>query len=162
MDTSIWLILIATAVIFGILGYIGSKYRGKLMDEGKIIRRSSDFVEKAEEFTLLKADPEQVTEAIRTLDYSDMSARMKGNIRQQVFQFAGSTWEAQLCKIGETESQVVYRFEFTSWKTYRGAPQGFLNMNKLTTSVEKMFLRLDPNTQVKEIPLELKTRHSLF
>ena len=41
-------------------------------------------------------------------------------------------------------------------------PQDGLNMNKLTTAVEKIFLSLDPNTQVRTVPLEFKTKHSIL
>ena len=37
-----------------------------------------------------------------------------------------------------------------------------MGMNMLLTAVEKMFLSLDHGTQVRTVPLELKTKHSIL
>ncbi len=35
-------------------------------------------------------------------------------------------------------------------------------MNKLQTAVEKIFLTIDPNVQMREAPQKLRTKHSIF
>ena len=154
-----------------------------MVADGKIISRRTNFMENAEEFTLTVVEPERVTEAVKAIDYAEMRTKMQGSNEQQLFKFTGSTWSAQLHKLRDNGTQVVYRFEFTNWKTHNGMPQGTqvvyrfeftnwkthngmpqdgLNMNKLTTAVEKIFLSLDPNTQVRTVPLEFKTKHSIL
>lgn len=156
----IW-IVIAIVLIGGII-YIGVKRNQQLLAEGKIITRKSDFMENAEEFTFTAVEPEKITEAVKALDYNEMRTKMQGSSEKQLFKFTGTTWAAQLHKMSDDGAQIVCRFEFTSWKTHNGMPENAVNMNKLMTAVEKMFLGFDPNTQVRTIPLEFKTKHSIF
>lgn len=150
------LALVAVAIFFAL------QYHKKLVAEGTIISRRTNFMENAEEFTLVAVDPAQVTEAVKALDYGSMRTHMQGNSEQQWYRFEGASWKAALRKVSEGEGQMVYRFEFTNWKTHNGSVQDSLSMNKLMTAVEKIFLGFDPNTQVQEIPLELKTKRHFF
>ncbi|MDY2872444.1 MAG: hypothetical protein SOT57_07910 [Eubacteriales bacterium] len=158
----IWIVLLIVAAVMGIVIYFSLKSQKQLLADGKIICRRIDFMESAEEFTLSAVDPAQVTEAVKAIDYAEMRTKMQGSNEQQLFKFTGSTWSAQLHKLRDNGTQVVYRFEFTSWKTRNGMPCDALSMNKLTTAVEKIFLSLDPNTQVRTVPLEFKTKHSIL
>ena len=150
------------AAVMGVVIYFAMKSHNKMVADGKIISRRTNFMESAEEFTLSAVYPAQVTEAVKAIDYAEMRTKMQGSNEQQLFKFTGSTWSAQLHKLRDNGTQVVYRFEFTNWKTHNGMPQDGLNMNKLTTAVEKIFLSLDPNTQVRTVPLEFKTKHSIL
>ena len=162
----IWIVLLIVAAVMGVVIYFAMKSHNKMVADGKIISRrtnfSTNFMESAEEFTLSAVYPAQVTEAVKAIDYAEMRTKMQGSNEQQLFKFTGSTWSAQLHKLRDNGTQVVYRFEFTNWKTHNGMPQDGLNMNKLTTAVEKIFLSLDPNTQVRTVPLEFKTKHSIL
>ena len=150
----IWFVLLVVAAVMGVVIYFAMKSHNKMVADGKIISRRTNFMESAEEFTLSAVYPAQVTEAVKAIDYAEMRTKMQGSNEQQLFKFTGSTWSAQLHKLRDNGTQVVYRFEFTNWKTHNGMPQDGLNMNKLTTAVEKIFLSLDPNTQVRTVPLE--------
>lgn len=158
----IWVILLIFAAIMGIVVYFSMKAHNKMVSDGKIISRRTNFMENAEEFTFRKIDPATVAALVKAINYADMHASMQCSEERQLFRFNGSAWTAQLHKLSENDTQAVYRFEFTNWKTHNGMPRDGLNMNKLTTAVEKVFLSLDPNAQVKEIPLEIKTKHSVF
>ena len=158
----IWGVLLIVAVIMGVAIYFAMQSHNKMVAEGKIISRRTNFMESAEEFTLSVVDPAKITEAVKAMDYADMHTKMQGNNEQQLFKFTGSTWSAQLHRLSDNGVQVVYRFEFTNWKTHNGMPQDGLNMNKLTTAVEKIFLGFDSNTQVRTVPLEFKTKHSIL
>ena len=150
----IWFVLLIVAAVMGVVIYFAMKSHNKMVADGKIISRRTNFMESAEEFTLSAVDPARVTEAVKAIDYAEMRTKMQGSNEQQLFKFTGSTWSAQLHKLRDNGTQVVYRFEFTNWKTHNGMPQDGLNMNKLTTAVEKIFLSLDPNTQVRTVPLD--------
>ena len=158
----VWGILLCVAAIMGVAIYFSMKSHNKMVAEGKIIDRRTNFMENAEEFTLSSVDPAKVTEAIKAMDYADMHTHMQGSSVRQIFKFTGNGWTAQLYRQSDDGAQSVYRFEFTNWKTHNGMPQDALNMNKLTTAVEKMFLVFDPNTQVRTIPLEYKTKHDFL
>ncbi len=155
------IIILGILIICGAV-YVGMKSHNKMVSEGKIISRRTNFMENAEIFTLTPVDPTRVTDAIRAIDYANMHTKMQGSNDQQLFKFSGSTWSAQLHKIDDTGSQVTYRFEFTNWKTHNGMPENGLDMNKLTTAIEKIFLGFDSSTQVQTVPLEFKTKHKLF
>lgn len=158
----IWIILLIGFAILGVVVYFSMKAHNKMVAEGTIISRRTNFMENAEVFTLRAVDPAQVTEAVKALDYSGMHTGMKGSSQQQIFKFTGATWGAKLFRLNADEEQMCYRFEFTNWKTHNGTPQNGLDMNKLLTAVEKMFLSFDPGTQVAAMPLELKTKHNFF
>ena len=158
----VWIVILIVVAVVGVAIYFALKAHNKMVAEGKIISRRKNFMESAEEFTLSAVDPAKVTEAVKAMDYADMRTKMQGSSERQLFKFTGSTWAAQLHKLSEDGTQVVYRFEFTNWKTHNGMPENAVNMNKLTTAVEKMFLGFDPNTQVRTVPLEFKTKHSIF
>ena len=158
----IWAILAVAAAVFGIVFYFSYKEHKKLVAAGEILSRATNFMEKGEEFTLSLPDSASVTEGIRNLPYEKMSVSVKGNSKDQFFRFQGTKWTAMLRRQSEESGISVYRFEFTGWKTSRGMAEDSLNMNRLQTAIEKMFLRLDPETTVREFPLELKTRHSLL
>lgn len=158
----IWVALLIGFAILGIVIYFSMKAHNKLVAEGKIISRRTDFAEDAEEFTFRAVEPAQITEAVKALDYGDMHAGMKGSSERQIFKFTGSGWAAQLYRMEAEDAQMRYRFEFTNWKTRNGMPQDALNMNKLLTAVEKVFLSFDPSAQVRAVPLELKTRHNFL
>ena len=158
----IWFVLLIVAAVMGFVFYFSLKSQKQLLADGKIIGRRIDFMESAEEFILTSVDPGSVTEAVKAMDYVDMRAKMQGNNEQQFFEFTGSNWTARLHRLSNDDAQTVYRFEFTSWKTHNGMPRDALSMNKLITAVEKVFLGFDPNTQVRTVPLEFKTKHSNF
>ena len=158
----IWFILLIGGGILAACIYFGMRQHNKLVGEGKIISRRTDFMESAEVFTLRAVDPGKVTEDIKAMDYADMHTSMKGSSERQAFRFEGSGWTAQLAKQDGEEGKSVYRFEFTGWKTRNGLAQDALNMNKLLTAVEKLFVSLDPDTQVTAVPLELQTKHSFL
>lgn len=162
MDGPIWIILFVSAVLIGIILFAANAKNKQLVSEGKIIVRRTDFMEKAEEFTLTAVDPARVTEGVRNMDYAAMHTGMKGSSEQQRFEFTGNGWSARLVRLSADETKTVYRFAFTGWKTRNGLPQDALNMNQLTTAVEKLFFSLDPNTLVREVPMELKTKHSIL
>ena len=162
MDGTVWVVVGVVAVVMGIIIYFSMQTHKKLVSEGKIISRRTDFMENAEEFTLTAVDPARVTEAVKNMDYAAMRTGMKGSSEHQPFDFTGNGWSAQLRRLSSDGAQTVYRFSFTSWKTRNGLAQDALHMNELMTAVEKLFVTLDPNTTVREVPLELHTKHGIL
>ncbi|MBQ9342688.1 MAG: hypothetical protein IJT99_00690 [Clostridia bacterium] len=158
----VWAVIGIVVAIMAVAIYFALKAHNKLVAEGKIISRRTDFMENAEEFTLAAVDPSQVTDSVKAFDYNGMRVAMKGNSENQAFRFTGNNWGARLFRVSADEAQCVYRFEFTNWKTNGSMAEGAMGMNMLLTAVEKMFLSLDHGTQVRTVPLELKTKHSIL
>ena len=156
----LWLIVILVcAVLFVVTTYISAKGKSKLIEQGLIINREKDFREQAEIFTLKPVSTDQVVAGLK-----DVNAKTKvgvnGNM-QQGYTFDGgsySRWKARLRCTEKNESQSVFRFVFTEWETENDRPKDDTSMNILLTAVEKMFLQLDPQTQVKTEPVEIHTR----
>lgn len=158
----------AIIVGFALLGYIiykNVKQERQLTSEGKIINRSHRFIEQAEDFTIACENPAFVFEKLGTLPFSEMNVKMSAD-GQRVFQFSfthpSGNWTAVLRRMDAPAGQLVYSFCFTHWKISDLGVIGELQMNMLLTAIEKMFLSIDPNTQVKTRLLETKTSHKFF
>ena len=155
-----WIIVaIAVTVVIFIIMALRDK---KLASEGKIIKRSGDFVEKAEDFILDLSDPGIVVEKVRALSYNEIKSSVQIEGNGQSFLFTGANWSARLYRKGDNDGKAVYSFQYLNWKEDRGIIQYALHMNMLLTSIEKMFLSIDPNTQVKTRMLEVTTKHKFF
>ena len=154
-----WLIaILVCAALLVIAAYISAKSKSKLVEKGLIINREKDFMEKAEIFTLKSISTDQLLEGLK-----DINAKTKvgidGNM-QRGYTFDGgsySRWKARLRCTEMNESQSIFRFVFTEWKTENDRPKDDISMNILLTAVEKMFLQLDPHTQVRTEPVEIHT-----
>lgn len=155
-------ILIATVIVIAIFLYHQQK-KSHLISEGKIINRKDVFYEKAEEFTLSVDSFDTVTQKIKGLNYQDMGVSMSGNGQEQNFHFIGATFEAQLWRTDASADGNVYRFQFKRWKeNHNGAAYNTYEMNMLLTSIEKMFLSIDPNTKVRTWELETHSKPKFF
>lgn len=163
MDGTTVMIILISAGIFGCSIYLSKRKNEQLLSEGKIVEREKDFMEKAEEFSLTVKEPSQVAEGVRKISYSEMSVTMKADSEGQSFHFSNTWgWNARLYYKGKDGEKSVYCFEFLNWKTKDYMIQGGLYMSMLLTAIEKMFLDIDPNTQVTTRHLNTKTKHSFF
>ena len=122
----------------------------KLQSEGKIVTRKRNFVEEATEFILL-ADSSSVAEELQKLPYPDMKLSMNARSDGKSFDFFCPrwNWKARLFLKDTEGDKAVYCFEFLEWKVNGSMTIGDVYMNMLLTGVEKMFLSLDPHTQVQ-------------
>lgn len=142
--------------------FVGLSMNKKLVASGEIINRGTKFMEKAEIFTLNEPDPAEVSICVKSYTVYQKGVSMRGSTEDQIYSFKGSSWEAVLKETGVSDGKSVYRFEFTSWKTRDGMAQDSLNMNRLLTSVEKMFASFDPSTIVRTEAVDFKIKSSIF
>lgn len=154
--------IIVIAICLALAVILMARENSKMIDAGRIISRTSDFVENDEEFILRPVAPEQVVEALKTFNYTGMKVKLSGSSAEQSFRFTGQSFNAKLCKVDGDDTQMRYRFSFTNWKSHNDIADDAMTMNELLTSVEKMFVSFDPNTQVKTIPMEVSTKHKLL
>ncbi|TGX97554.1 hypothetical protein E5357_12005 [Hominisplanchenecus murintestinalis] len=157
MGTWILIFLISGALFY----YMYQRHK-KLVDSGKVIDRESNFVEKAEDFIISQGVPDEVQKQIQTLPYAEMKVSMRTEGGGQSFLFTGSTWSARLYRKNDEAGKTIYSFQYLNWKTHNGGIMYEDYMNMLLTSIEKMFLSIDPDTQVKTRLLETKTSHKFF
>lgn len=154
--------IILAILISGALFYYMYQRHKKLVDSGKVIERGRHFLEQAEDFILISEAPAQVVERIQAIPYSEMKVSMRIEDSGQSFLFNGVNWNARLYRKNDEAGKAVYSFQYLHWKTYNGSVQYEDHMNMLLTAIEKMFLSIDPNTQVKTRLLETKTHHRFF
>lgn len=156
-------LIIGIGILVAVFGF-SIKAHNKLIEEGKIAKRRTDFANYSSEFTSKIGSKDAVTAAVRQLDYKSIRANMEGNSAQQKFRFTGSGYSAvlKLITFDEMSGVAIYEFGFTQFQTNGSIPKNALSMNKLLTQIEQMFFSLDPNTGVKSHKVDFKTRHSFF
>ena len=154
-----WVIVL---LISGVLFYYMYQRHKKLVDSGKVINRERNFVEKAEDFVLTLDDPGEVARQLQELSYAEMKVSMRIGEGGHSFQFTSVTWSARLYRKNDEDEKKVYSFQYLNWKTHDGGVMYEDHMNMLLTAIEKMFLSIDPHTQVRTRMLETKTSHKFF
>lgn len=152
-------IIVAVVLLVAAIGF-SAWWKGRLIGQGKIIQRTSDFVEYAEIFTTRPIPNEEYAAALKALDLKKTCTSLEGNTK--AVKFTGSYFSASIRCVEQTDTNSVYRFEFDSWKVKYGKASFENEMNMLLTMVEKMFVQLDPNTQVSTVKNEIKTKRSIF
>lgn len=152
------LIILFVAVVV----YVNFSRYYRLIGEGQIIKRPANFEEKAEIFTLSNADWERVWEELRAADYHGAVSVSK-DAQRPLMVCKGAGWDAELYKmetdVGEKDS---YYFHFTKWDTRNGVNPQSEQMNTLLTTIEKVFLKIDPQTQVSTEDIKVKHRPKFF
>ena len=143
MDKEIIYILLFSAALFAVA--VGAGYRGrkKLIESGEVKERRHNFMEYAETFTLRAITPQQYISALREFGLMEFA---KGNVAE--LKLHGDGFEAEILWLEAPEDVSKFCFQFLSWRTNERIPMTVLNQNKLLTKIEKMFLKLDPQTQV--------------
>lgn len=149
-------------IVLGITIYVGYQRNKTLKAEEKIIDRNIRFIEEGEEFTLLISDKNIVTQKIKNLPYNDIGVSMNGNSDKQIFNFSSTYFTAQLSLKESSSDKSVYAFSFTGWRERNGVAVELLKMNMLLTAIEKAFLSIDPNTQVRTWKIDFNTKTSIF
>ncbi len=158
-----WLGILLSVLAIGIGLAIGIP-RGKkikaLRDQGYTVMRAPHYAEKGEQFTSRVGSCSAVKDGLLNVP---LPCEMEGNV-STVVNFNSRSFAARLYRAAfdEQSGVAVYRFEFTRWKSARYGYEDETSMNMLMTSVEKVFLKLDPNTGVQSYGLNFKTRHSFI
>jgi len=160
----LWIFTIGiSAAIIAIAVMVGQQRGKKLMAEGKIIKRDISFIESTETFTLAGVEFAKLTSALQRMDTGDTGVSWKSKDAAQAIIFQSSHgWNAQLSTLENSNDKNRYCFQFTSWQTRKGIPWRVDTMNMLLTAIEKMFLSLDPNTQVETARVKTKTKSSFL
>ncbi len=164
MDSTALIVLGVLAVVLILVKVLMLKGESKLESQGKIVRREKGFNENAEIFTMGPIDQNKVTEGLKEIG-SSMRVSINGNTNTQSFSITGgswSQWSARLKILEASQEKTVYRFLFSNWKSgaHSTTPEDPTSMNMVLTAVEKMFLKIDPNTKVHTEPVSYHTEKS--
>ncbi|MBQ5960911.1 MAG: hypothetical protein IJL53_09690 [Firmicutes bacterium] len=162
MEWLVILIILAVVAIIVVAGISGANKTKELLASGKIIQRPYGFHEQQETFSVHGADITRIIEDIKNSDLGGASATKVEGKQLIVFKHA-TGWTAQLYKAKDPEEGpaepdlTTWIFNFTHWKKDNSMVAGLQQMNILTTSIEKMFLAIDPKTQVTTSQMAVKT-----
>ncbi len=159
-------LIIAVALAIGIgIGMKQYNINKQLISDGRMIQRHPSFVETAEIFTLHNADFKKVLNAVtedrQSMNGTGVSVKFSEEARLIVFT-SSLGWEASLSASGNEGDTYSYTFNFTSWNTRNGVAQNTTSMNVALTAIEKLFIRLDPNTKVSTERIKTKSKTKFF
>lgn len=139
-------------LVIGIPALIYNNYRKKkLIGEGRIIDREHSFWNFSEHFTVTGVEYDKVLSEINSTDFSQLRVQIYPNYggNAKILFKSNLLWNAELLLEGQEGDTYKYRFAFTHWETRNGTPRFSEEMNIMETTIEKIFLRLDPNTVVR-------------
>lgn len=150
---------IAVVIALAILAFVFCQ-KIQHRKEGSTISRPRDFAEYSETFTLRHVSDDEFTSAFsKAQPGARAGVEMRGNAQQVVFE---GPFRAKLSRIENTDEKSVYVFYFTNWKSRYGFPVRGEDMNLLLTAVEKIFVSIDPNTQVSSKKEDITTKRHII
>lgn len=148
--SGMFFVVMAAVFCFGVYYVVNEVKRVKSLNEdGKIIGRDVDFEEYAELFTIRDVEFKDIREELRNADYSGRT-NIKADMEKKLVNYEGVDWKAHLYYMTNETDRNAYCFEFTEWSTRKGLTQNITDMNVALTAIEKVFLKIDPNTQVSK------------
>ncbi len=161
-----WIIILFIVAVIGIgiaVGVSNAKKTDQMAREGRIIQRQMTFWESAEYFTTT-ATYEQVKAVVKNNHFSDSYVDIYYNVegKQAIVFKSNHSWNAELDCLETQGDKNKFKLYFPVWKTHRGMPYDVNSMNALVTSIEKIFLNLDPSTIVENRRMEVSTKTKFF
>ena len=86
-------IIAAVVLLVAVIGF-SAWWKGRLIGQGKIIQRASDFVEYAEIFTIRPIPNEEYAAALKALDLKKTGTSLEGNTK--AVKFTGAYFSASI------------------------------------------------------------------
>lgn len=144
-----YIILAVFLIVIIMVTYAQIRQKNEYLREGWIIRRQAYFWEDTETLYCKSSYRDMLAE-LKNTDFPYCGVTITTNVGgKATVLFEIPSWKAELNYYGETDGEHEYEFQFTSWKKENYVVQDSMKMNLLQTAVEKMFLRLDPDTEAK-------------
>ena len=157
-----WVVFLIIIVIAVIITVANINKKKQLQAEGKTIHRDVGFWSNKELFTTA-ATYDQVKTCVKNNSFDGCPVSMQYNVNgKQSIVFHSGTWNAELDCLETQGDKNVFRFCFTTWDARHGYPYGENSMNILMTTIEKIFLALDPATTVETRRMEVSTKSKFF
>lgn len=164
-----WIFIIGVAaIVLGINFYLNTSRKNTLKAENKIIDRDAVFFEREHFFETSVSSLKEIGDAIdkSILGSETISFEPDYEHGMIVFHNNGSfgTFGAALRAAATTENISRYSFRIEAWRETKNGinRQDFFNANVLLTTIEKAFLKLDPQTKVWDQAAKITRKHSLF
>ena len=157
-----WVLILAIVMIGLIYGSFNYKKTRQLATNGNIIQREDLFWENTE-YLYTDATYEEVLNEINHTDFSSCNVTVTPNYEgSKICAFvAKGKFSAALVYHGEENGEHIYEFSVLSWKPDRLATAA-IQMNGLLTTIEKIFLSIDPDTEAEIQINNVKTKTAFF
>jgi len=162
------LVIVLSAICYGIIFYTNASRKKTLKAENKIIDREAVFYKREYFFETSVSSLKEIGDAIDKGILGSESISFEPNYERGSIIFHNNatfgTFGASL-KAGENANGVYrYSFKIDAWREGDNGinRQDFFNANVLLTTVEKAFLSLDPQTKVSDQAAEITRKHTLF
>ncbi len=148
-------IVLGIAFVFIAVWY--SKYKRRARAVGLLVNRKGGFYDYAEIFLIRKVSINDVWESLNQLIKANAvrdcmkTAELKGYQITVKHENMGYTWTAFIQEMEEPKARPevsVFRVMFPQYFVKNGTPDT-ATMNRFLTEIEKLFLRLDPDTLVR-------------
>ena len=156
--------LIAGALIW-LSFHLGKRKKTRLLSEGKIIERKTDFLEQAHCFITKTSSIADIGNALNKAVLSEEKISFEPNYGQGIIVFhkggAGGTFGAALRSLGQDGSASYrYKFQVEAYREQRlgVSAEDMHGANVLLTAIERAFMQLDPGTSVQRVKAEYKTK----
>lgn len=154
MAILIGIVILAAAV------YYGTSKHKELVEKGVIRERPENFAREVEIFTT-SSDFKKLWNELNGMTYNTQVSYVLSQ-NSNIIKYKGDGWEGVLKEEGKNGEKYCYCFNFTHWETRNGMNLSGVDMNTFLTSLEKAFLRLDPEVLLEKKLLKVKTSYKLF
>ena len=150
------IVIIPVVAFIAVIAIVSAKKQKELLQQGKIIKRKMDFWDDAEMFLTI-ATPQAVFSTIQRTDFSDCKVSTEYGTNIVVFK-SDHSWNACVEYLGMQGERHVFKCSFPAYMTRRGMPYNPATMNMMLTSIEKIFLMIDPQTTVESHKVKRTTK----
>ena len=169
METGTVILLVGGFIaLIVVLAIIGKRATDKSIAQGKMLKRSSDFMEYAEIFTTRPLPFQELANQVKQIQVERLKIEMKFSQYGASFVCSPgfiSGWTASLNELEVPDGRTDisrFRFEFTHWTEKNGSAECSTLMNRFLTEIEKAILTCDWNATVHSRPLKLQSKRSFF
>lgn len=165
----VWVIIIGvSAILYGIMFYMRASRKNTLKAENKIIDRDAIFFKREHLFETSVSSLREIGNAIDKEILSSETISFEPNYERGIIIFHNNvsfgTFGAALRAEGARDGIYRYSFKIDAWREGNTGINGkdYFNANVLLTTIEKAFLKLDPQTKVSDQAAKITSKHSLF
>jgi hypothetical protein len=169
MFMTLFIIFLIAAVLIWLSFYLGKRKKTRLLSEGKIIERKTDFLTQEHRFTTVTSNLEDIGNALNKTVFGEEKISFEPNYGQGVIVFhkggVGGTFGAALRSAGQDGSASYrYRFQVEAYREQKlgVSAEDVHGANVLLTAIERAFMQLDPGTSVQRVKAEYKTKSKFF
>lgn len=146
-------IIVFVVVVLGIALY----KHNEMVASGEIAQRSMEFMYKVQCYTLNDTPDDRIVQSAADIITPNMKVLVSGYGSDYVL-YSGKKWTARLECVDRQGGKVVWTLTFIDFVKDGMNVVGAIDMNRLTTALEKMFLSIDSNVLMQTFEHDYKIK----